>query len=58
VLRATEQPLSLNELAEKVGASEQIEIVYKIVRHLATNQRGISLQGNLAKPSELRVSYQ
>jgi glucose-6-phosphate isomerase len=57
VLRAAEQPLSLSQLAEKAGASEQIEIVYKIVRHLATNQRGVTLQGNLAKPSELRVSY-
>jgi glucose-6-phosphate isomerase len=57
VLRAAEQPLSLSQLAEKAGATEQIEIVYKIVRHLATNQRGVTLQGNLAKPSELRVSY-
>jgi glucose-6-phosphate isomerase len=57
VLRATNQPLSLTQLAEKVGASEQIEIVYKIVRHLAANQRGITLQGNLAKPDELIVCY-
>jgi glucose-6-phosphate isomerase len=49
--------LSLTQLAEKVGASEQIEIVYKIVRHLAANQRGITLQGNLAKPDELIVCY-
>jgi glucose-6-phosphate isomerase len=57
VLRATNQPLSLTQLAEKVGASEQIEIVYKIVRHLSANQRGITLQGNLAKPNELIVCY-
>jgi len=57
VLRAANQPLSLTKLAEKVGASEQIETVYKIVRHLAANQRGITLQGNLAKPNELIVCY-
>ncbi|MDP3839778.1 MAG: glucose-6-phosphate isomerase, partial [Methylococcales bacterium] len=56
-LRASNQPLSLAQLAEKVGAGEQIEIVYKIVRHLAANQRGITLQGDLAKPDELIVYY-
>jgi glucose-6-phosphate isomerase len=57
ILRTEQQPISLMLLAEKVGASDQIEIVYKIVRHLAANQRGISLQGNLAKPSELSICY-
>jgi len=57
ILRTEQQPISLTLLAEKVGASDQIEIVYKIVRHLAANQRGISLQGNLAKPSELSICY-
>lgn len=56
-LRAANQTLSLSQLAEKVGASEQIEIVYKIVRHLAANQRGITLQGDLAKPDKLLVYY-
>ncbi|MDD1608601.1 MAG: glucose-6-phosphate isomerase [Methylococcaceae bacterium] len=56
-LRAEQQPLSLSLLAEKVGATEQIETVYKIVRHLAANQRGVTLQGNMAKPSELKVCY-
>ena len=57
VLRNEKQALSLSELAEKVGANEQIEIVYKIVRHLAANQRGISLQGDFSQPDTLRVSY-
>jgi glucose-6-phosphate isomerase len=57
VLRSANEPLPLELLAEKVGASEQIEIVYKIVRHLAANQRGVSLQGSLANPSELTVCY-
>jgi glucose-6-phosphate isomerase len=57
VLRSANEPLPLALLAEKVAASEQIEIVYKIVRHLAANQRGVSLQGSLANPSELTVCY-
>jgi glucose-6-phosphate isomerase len=58
VLKTENQPLSLALLAEKVGASEQIEIVYKIVRHLVANQRGLMLQGDLSKPCELFVSHQ
>ena len=56
VLRTESQPLSLAQLAEKVGASEQIEIVYKIVRHLAANPRSVSLQGDLSRPCELSVA--
>ena len=34
-----------------------IEHVYKIVRHLAANHRGVVLHGHHAKPGELEVSY-
>ncbi len=57
VLKTANQPLSLSLLTEKVGAPEQIETVYKIVRHLAANHRGVTLQGTLAKPSELTICY-
>jgi glucose-6-phosphate isomerase len=56
ILRTENQPQSLAQLAEKVGASEQIEIVYKIVRHLAANPRSVSLHGDLSRPSELSVA--
>ncbi|HIK27914.1 MAG: glucose-6-phosphate isomerase [Oscillatoriaceae bacterium SKW80] len=56
VLKAEKAPLSLNELAEKVGESARIEAIYKILRHLHANQRGIVLEGNLGKPASLRVS--
>jgi glucose-6-phosphate isomerase len=56
VLRAAEQPLDLATLAERAGATEQVEAVYKIIRHLAVNNRGIMLEGDLAFPSRLRVS--
>ena len=57
VLKTENQPLLLTTLAEKVGASDQIEIVYKIVRHLAANSRGVTLQGNLTQLNELSVCY-
>jgi glucose-6-phosphate isomerase len=39
-----------------VGEPEQTEVIYKIVRHLAANDRGIKLHGNLAEPGSLTVS--
>jgi glucose-6-phosphate isomerase len=55
VLQTTKTPLSLEEIAQKAGASEQIECIYMIVRHLYANQRGVVLQGNLGQPSNLKV---
>jgi len=57
-LKNAAQPLELAMLAEKAGAADEIETVYKIVRHLAANQRGVSMQGDRAKPSSLLVSAQ
>ncbi len=45
----------LETLAAKAGAAEQVEAVYKIVRHLAANQRGIVIKGDRTKPSNLQV---
>jgi glucose-6-phosphate isomerase len=58
VLKAADQPMGLASLAEKIEAGDQIEHVYKIVRHLAANQRGVVLHGDHAKPGALSVSYQ
>jgi glucose-6-phosphate isomerase len=49
-------PLSLTQVAEKAGASDQIEAIYKILRHLHANQREVVLEGNLGQPSSLKVS--
>jgi glucose-6-phosphate isomerase len=56
VLQKEKTALTLAEVADKAGASEQIEAIYKILRHLHTNQRGVVLQGNLAQPDSLKVS--
>ncbi len=56
VLHDEGTPLSITQLADKAGASDQIESIYKILRHLAANHRSVTLQGNLAQPATLKVS--
>ncbi|WP_041643098.1 glucose-6-phosphate isomerase [Trichormus azollae] len=56
VLQTERKALSISEIADKAGASEQIEAIYKILRHLHTNNRGVVLTGDLAKPGSLTVS--
>ncbi len=55
-LQAEGSSISLEALAEKAGASDQIEAIYKIVRHLAANQRGIVVEGNLGQLGSLMIS--
>ncbi|MFM7192970.1 MAG: glucose-6-phosphate isomerase, partial [Microcystaceae cyanobacterium] len=57
-LRASSQPLTLEDLLKQAGTPEQIEAGYKILRHLAANHRGVVLEGDRAFPSRLKVSYQ
>jgi glucose-6-phosphate isomerase len=56
VLRQEKNPITLAQLAEKIGASDQIEVIYKVLRHLHANERGVVLEGNLGEPSSLKVS--
>jgi glucose-6-phosphate isomerase len=56
VLQKEKTPISLDELAKKAGASDQVEAIYKILRHIHANQRGVVLQGDLQKPGSLTVS--
>ena len=56
VLQTEKTALSLEEVAQKAGVPDQVEAIYKILRHLYANQRGVVLQGNLAQPSSLKVS--
>jgi glucose-6-phosphate isomerase len=55
VLGQTTGPLSLETLALKVEAPSQVETVYKLVRHLAANDR-LQLQGNAHELGQLMVS--
>jgi glucose-6-phosphate isomerase len=56
VLQESSQPLSLSELANQVGAPDQIETIYKIVRHLSTNKRGVTMTGDPSQPSTLAIA--
>jgi glucose-6-phosphate isomerase len=56
VLQQENQPLDLATLATKTAAKEQIEAIYKIVRHLEANNRGIILEGDRRFPASLKVS--
>ncbi|MGJ3246627.1 MAG: glucose-6-phosphate isomerase [Elainellaceae cyanobacterium] len=47
--------LTLDSLAEKSGEPGQVETIYKIVRHLQANHRGIEIQGNPADLASLKV---
>ena len=56
VLQSSDQPLSLAAVAEQAGHPDQVETIYRIVRHLHANQRGIVLKGDLARPSSLAIA--
>ena len=56
VLKESNKPMSLEELALAAGAPDQVETLYRILRHLHANGRGITLVGNLGRPSSLQVS--
>ncbi len=55
ILKSQTEPIALAELAIQANATHQIEAVYKIVRHLAANDRGVILIGDLAKPKSLSI---
>ena len=56
-LKGAGAPLSLEELAEKADAAEDIETVYFIVRHLSSNQRGVAIAGHIGQPNTLNISW-
>ena len=58
LLQQENAPLSVVEIAKKLSATEDIESIYKILRHLHSNGRGVVLTGNFSQPSSLQVSWQ
>jgi glucose-6-phosphate isomerase len=57
VLKDLSAPISLTELAEKAEATAEIETIYRILRHLHANNRGVILTGDLGKPASLQVAW-
>ncbi|MBD2119138.1 glucose-6-phosphate isomerase, partial [Microcystis wesenbergii FACHB-1339] len=56
VVRETGTALDLTTLAAKIGSSDQVEAIYKIVRHLHANQRSLTITGDLSKPETIQIS--
>jgi glucose-6-phosphate isomerase len=56
-LRSTTAPVTLAELAAKAGAPDRVEAIYKILRHLHANDRGVVFTGDPAQPGNLQVSW-
>jgi glucose-6-phosphate isomerase len=56
VLQKEKKALFIADLAEKAGAAEKTEEIYKILRHLHANQRTVLLTGDFGKPNTLRAS--
>lgn len=54
-LKAANGAIALTDLAAKVGETDRIETVYKILRHLHANGR-LKFEGSLNNPGELKVS--
>jgi glucose-6-phosphate isomerase len=55
-LRQAGQPLTLMDIATRINATDQIETLYKILRHLHNNQREVSFQGNPGDLDQLKVT--
>ncbi|MGB5594916.1 MAG: glucose-6-phosphate isomerase [Crocosphaera sp.] len=55
-IKETTEALDMATLAAKAGSPDEVESVYKIVRHLAANGRGVALEGDLTDLSSLKVS--
>jgi len=55
-LQSADRPLTLDDIATAIGRPDEVEAIYKILRHLHANDRGVTIVGNLGKPSTLQVS--
>lgn len=55
-LNELSNPVTLLELATNIGAPEQVEAIYKILRHLHANDRTVTFTGDLSQPGSLMVS--
>jgi len=54
-IAASSTPLSLLEIANSINTPDQIEVIYRILRHLHANQR-INLDGHFSIPASLVAS--
>ncbi|MDB9528748.1 glucose-6-phosphate isomerase [Oscillatoria sp. CS-180] len=55
-VKAADGPMAIADLAAQVGAPDQIETLYKILRHLDANKRDIQLSGNVGTLENLTIT--
>jgi glucose-6-phosphate isomerase len=55
VLQQADTPLAIADIAAKANASDQIEAVYLISRHLSANHAGVTITGSWGEPSKLTL---
>ncbi|KAG8369184.1 hypothetical protein BUALT_Bualt15G0124800 [Buddleja alternifolia] len=49
------EPLTLDEIAERCHAPEEIEMIYKIIAHMAANDRALIAEGSCGSPRSVKV---
>ncbi|KAL3619618.1 glucose-6-phosphate isomerase [Castilleja foliolosa] len=49
------EPLTLDEIAEQCHAPEEIEMIYKIISHMAANDRALIAEGSCGSPRSVKV---
>ncbi|XP_010521052.1 PREDICTED: glucose-6-phosphate isomerase 1, chloroplastic-like [Tarenaya hassleriana] len=49
------EPLTLDEIADHCHAPEEIEMIYKIIAHMAANDRVLIAEGNCGSPRSIKV---
>ncbi|KAH7848287.1 hypothetical protein Vadar_000762 [Vaccinium darrowii] len=49
------EPLSLEEVAERCHAPEDIEMIYKIIAHMSANDRALIAEGSCGSPRSIKV---
>lgn len=56
LVKNSSKSLTISDIAKNIGKSEDIESIYKILRHLSANNRGITLKGDGTNINTLEVS--
>ncbi|RZC62891.1 hypothetical protein C5167_024652 [Papaver somniferum] len=49
------EPLTLDEIADRCHSPEQIEMIYKIIAHMAANDRALIADGSCGSPRSVKV---
>ncbi|KAF8695173.1 hypothetical protein HU200_037786 [Digitaria exilis] len=49
------EPLTLDEIADRCHCPEDIEMIYKIIQHMAANDRAIIAEGSCGSPRSVKV---